>query len=304
MPRKQIGFIRLWISLTDDYRKGLLVTIAGVLVICPDTLLLRMIDADQWTVLFWRGLLSGLVILTSLFVISPSNFLQRVKSIGGTGIVFCMMFSLGTILFIVSISHTSVANSLFIVSTSPFFAALIARYFLHESVSRETWLLIFLALGGVALMASSSLDKGDSSWLGDLAAAGVAVTMAITFSLARSRKSVSMVPAMGFSGLMVAAAALLLGTPHSIGTNSLLPLLLMAVVVVPLAFSLLTIGPRYIPAPQVSLLLLAEAVIGPLLVWMVIGEHPGNRSLFGGVIVLLALAYPNIKQLTATKPAS
>jgi len=168
------------------------------------------------------------------------------------------MFSLGTILFIVSISHTSVANSLFIVSTSPFFAALIARYFLHESVSRETWLLIFLALGGVALMASSSLDKGDSSWLGDLAAAGVAVTMAITFS------------------------------PHSIGTNSLPPLLLMAGVVVPLAFSLLTIGPRYIPAPQVSLLLLAEAVIGPLLVWMVIGEHPGNRSLFGGVIVLLA----------------
>jgi len=52
MPPKQLGFIRLWIKcsneMTDDYRKGLLVTIAGVLVICPDTLLLRMIDADQW----------------------------------------------------------------------------------------------------------------------------------------------------------------------------------------------------------------------------------------------------------------
>jgi len=61
--------------MTDDYRKDLLITIAGVLVICPDTLLLRLIDADQWTVLFWRGLISGLVILASLFVIAPSRFL-------------------------------------------------------------------------------------------------------------------------------------------------------------------------------------------------------------------------------------
>jgi len=129
------------------------------------------------------------------------------------------------------------------------------------------------------------------------------MTMAITFSLARSRKSVSMVPAMGLSGLMVATVAFLPGAPHSIGTDSLLPLLLMAGVVVLLAFSLLTLGPRYIPAPQVSLLLLAEAVIGPLLVWIVIGDHPGNRSLFGGVIVLFALTYPYVKQVMATKPA-
>jgi drug/metabolite transporter (DMT)-like permease len=60
--------------------------------------------------------------------------------------------------------------------------------------------------------------------------------------------------------------------------------------VLPLSFGLLTLGPRYLPAPEVSLLLLLETVLGPLLVWVAIGEAVSDSTLVGGVIVLIALA--------------
>ena len=286
-------------TTADNYRKGMLLTTLGVLVICPDTLLLRLINVDQWTLLFWRGLLSGAVILVGVLMVAPAKFAHEVKSVGGTGIVFALMFSLGTVLFIVSISHTSVANSLFIVSTSPLFAAIMARGFLREQVSRQTWVTIAVALAGIGLIASGSIDTEVNSLYGDLAALGTAITMAATFTLARSRREVSMVPAMGVSGLLTAAIALSVALPQPIPASSLLPLIVMGCVIVPLAFVLLTLGPRYIPAPQVSLLLLAEAVIGPLLVWYFAAEYPGNRSIAGGIIVLLALAIPNLHQLVA-----
>ena len=68
----------------------------------------------------------------------------------------------------------------------------------------------------------------------------------------------------------------------------------MGMLVVPLGFSLMTLGPRYLPAQEVSLLLLLEAVIGPLWVWWVIDEVPARESLLGGAIVLTTLAALNL----------
>ena len=56
---------------------------------------------------------------------------------------------------------------------------------------------------------------------------------------------------------------------------------------------LLAIGPRFISAPEVALLILLESVLAPLLVWLIIGEDPGQWALFGGFIVLLALLISN-----------
>ena len=55
------------------------------------------------------------------------------------------------------------------------------------------------------------------------------------------------------------------------------------------ALGLLTVGPRYITAPEVSLLLPIETVVGPLIVWAVLGEKPSTAALFGGALVIAAL---------------
>ena len=60
-------------------------------------------------------------------------------------------------------------------------------------------------------------------------------------------------------------------------------------VLLPVAIALITIGPRYLPAPEAAMLGLLESVLGPFWVWLVIGEDPGMRSIVGGVVVISVL---------------
>ncbi len=281
----------------DDRIKGLVISIAGVLVITPDSLLVRLISADQWTILFWRGLLSALAILLGLALIQPSRFFSGLKAIGRVGVGLAVLFSFGTIMFIISLRHTSAANTLFIVSTAPIFAAIMARVFLSEAVSRRTWTTIAFTLVGILIIASGSAGEGPGSLFGDLAAVVTAVSVAGTFTIARRFRSVSMVPAMGISGMVTALLALPLAQPLAVTPADATYLGIMGLAVIPLAFTLMTIGPRYLPAPEVSLILLLEAVLAPLLIWLVLREHPGNASLLGGAVVLGTLFLANVASL-------
>ena len=78
--------------------------------------------------------------------------------------------------------------------------------------------------------------------------------------------------------------------PLSISAADLGYLMIMGIYMLPLGTALMFIGPRYIPAPEVGLLLLLESVLGPLWVWLALGEQPGTHTLLGGAIVLSTLA--------------
>ncbi|NJN06071.1 MAG: EamA family transporter, partial [Rhodobacteraceae bacterium] len=66
-------------------------------------------------------------------------------------------------------------------------------------------------------------------------------------------------------------------------------LLVLGLVIMPVSFGLITAGPRYLPAAEVGLLMLLETVLGPLWVWLVIGETPASGTFLGGAIVLTTL---------------
>jgi len=72
---------------------------------------------------------------------------------------------------------------------------------------------------------------------------------------------------------------------------------LIALIVTPGATALLSLGPRYLPPADVSLIMLLEAVFGPLLVWLVLAEFPGGWTLAGGAVVLGALTLNNLAGL-------
>ncbi len=281
----------------DDHVKGLLITGGGVLAITPDSLLVRLIDADEWTLLFWRGVLTGVAMLLVLVALQRRKLISHIRDIGPEGLAYAVLFTASTILFILSLKRTSVANTLFIVSTSPVFAALMARFILGEAVSRRIWATIVLALVGIAVIARGSLGSGSSVPLGDAAALGVAICMASAFTLARRRRRSSMVPAMMVSAFLSATIAWPLATPALVAGDNLVYLALMGLVVLPVSTWALALGPRYLPAPEVGLMLLLEAVIAPLWVWWVIGETPATASLVGGTIVLATLAIFNLLAL-------
>jgi len=278
----------------SEYLKGLIITVIGVLVITPDSLLIRLIEADSWTVIFWRNSLSGLAILLGLLVYYRRGFLKKILGIGWAGLAMGIIWALGTFCFVFSIQNTLVANTLFIVSTSPIFAALIAWLVLREAVTRRTWLTIAFSLAGIAIIAWGSMgEDSQGSIIGDLAALVTALAVAISFSIARRNRSISMIPAIGISSVIAGAVAFPFAAPLAESADKIVPIVLIGLLVAPIGASLLVIGPRYLPAADVSLLLLLEAVLGPLWVWWMLDEFPGSYTLIGGAFVLLTLAISN-----------
>ena len=265
-----------------------------MLAITPDGLLVRLVSADEWTTLFWRGMLTAISISVVLALRHKRHLVGHFRAIGVTGIWLAILFSGGAICFVMAVSLTTVANVLFIVSSTPLYAAIISRVFLGESVPVPTWVAIALAMLGIAIIASASVDGGKASLLGDGIAFLAALSLACTLSLARFARARSMVPAMAVAGLMYALVALPFAPTLAVNATDAGWLALMGLVSVPLGFSLLTLGPRYLPSPEVGLLLLLEAVLGPLLVWRFLGEYPGPRALAGGTLVVATLVVLNV----------
>ncbi len=285
------------------YLKGFLITLLGVMFISPDVLLIRLTDAPAITQLFWRGLISGVAILLVFLAITGRNFPSQIRALGWPGLWITLVFTAGTFFFLYSVTHTLAANTLFISSTTPVFAALISVLFLSQKVAGGTWITILASMTGIAVIASGSIGGGGGALMGDLAALGAAISLATVFSISNANKVISMVPAMGLAGLATAFAAWLLAPTLVIPADDYVWVALLGLVVVPVGFGLMTTGTRYLPAPDVSLLLLLEAIFGPSLVWLVLGEDPGPRTFVGGAIVLGAMAIGNLVALRNARRA-
>lgn len=276
--------------MTPDRRKGMLIVAFGAILFAPDSLMLRLMAMEQWPTLFWRGLVGGGAITLVFLAIHRGGYLSRIRALGRAGVVFALLFSATSICFVYAVRETSVANTLFLVSTSPVFSALISWFALGERPDRRTIRTTAIALAGVGLIATGAGGEGGpNSLLGDLAALGASAALAASFVAARSVRPLDMTPMIGPAGLLSAAVAALLAGDFAIRDGALWPLLAMGVLIMPLATICLTVGPRYITAPEVSLLMLIEAALGPLIVWWALGEDPGWRTLVGGAVILGAL---------------
>ena len=73
---------------------------------------------------------------------------------GRHGLLMVIFYTFGTISFITAITHTSVANTLIILSTTPLFAALIGFIVLRERIELRTWCAISLVAVGVYVISS------------------------------------------------------------------------------------------------------------------------------------------------------
>jgi drug/metabolite transporter (DMT)-like permease len=102
---------------------------------------------------------------------------------------------------------------------------------------------------------------------------------------------VSMAPATCLGQVFVAAAFLPFVDPGQIGGEDVLVLGFLGGGQIGLGLVLLTIGARLIPAAQVGLITLLEVVLGPLWVWLALGERPDTATLIGGAIVVAAIVY-------------
>lgn len=266
--------------------KGLLITTLGVLALTPDTLLVRLVELDSITLLFWRGVatLTGLSLLTALQF--GTGTVQQFRKIGKTGLGVAILMSCSSFCFVLALYHTSVANTLVIISSSPMFAALYSRLLLKEKVASRTMVAMTVVI--IAISAIVSDSKGANSISGNLIAMGAAISMAGAFTLMRKGKDRNMVPATALSGLVVLLIAGGMSDSLSLTSAQVTLVFFMALSSIT-GFFFITIGTRFITAPEVSLLMPLETVLGTLLVWLILYEAPSLTAIIGGIAVIGAL---------------
>ena len=140
---------------------------------------------------------------------------------------------------------------------------------------------------GLTIVFYGSLQSGGV--IGDLAALLTSICVAISLVLMRKRRKISMVPALAWSSALVCLTALPFATPASLSGTPLVLMLVLGLLVLPVSLAMIGLSPRYLPAPEVSLILRLEALLAPLWVWLVLGEVPSRQTLVGGSIILTTL---------------
>ncbi|WP_119168786.1 DMT family transporter [Algihabitans albus] len=295
------------------HTKGVAIAALGVLILAPDTLLLRVIEADAFTVAFWRNLLVATNILVLYAAVEGPGWFAKLRHIGPAGLLAAALFAVNQMAFVFAVANTGVANVLLIVATAPLFAALFSRVFLREATARRTWLAIVGALAGMAVIFGGEAGLlggwgggpglgtvGPDPLLGNLCALAVAIALGGAFTVVRHRREVTSLPSMVLAGYFSAFAMIWFASPFAMDSVSFGWQVTMGLMVA-CAFALIATAPRFAPSPVVSLMLLLETVLGPLLVWSLLAEVPSRWALLGGAIVLTALLGQGFGELLAQR---
>jgi drug/metabolite transporter (DMT)-like permease len=252
-------------------------------------LLVRQLSiVDAWEIVFWRSLFMTLFVIGVLTALHRRRMLRAVRAAGLPGVV-AGTFLAGTFFFFIgSLTRTTVANTNILMSVSPFLAALAARGILKETVPRRTWIAMLAAFGGVVVMFAQSADAGRLT--GNLLALGVSCCFAAQLTVLRKfHATVDMLPQVMIAGIISAVVAGVLAPTLSATTHDLAILAVMGCVQLGTGCLLATAASKHLSATEIGLLALLEPILGPIWVWVLMGEHPGAATLLGGTIVLAAV---------------
>ena len=269
---------------------ALLVILAGVLWSTVGVAVKSMDEANSFQILFYRSLsltfyigIISLVFYNNILFLIAKNF--RSYFLGGL-FLFCAYLG-----GIYSLQHTSAANALILFACAPIITAFLAVYILREIISVSTIVSIALALCGVLIMVWN--DFGDASFKGNLAAIGSAFGFALFTINLRHNKNIEMLPSVFASGIIgVSITSFIIfmsGISFMIPKKDLLISLSMGVFQVGSGLVLYTIGSKVLASTQLTILSLGEVFLGPLWVWIAIGEEIYFNTLIGGIIIFIAI---------------
>ena len=183
--------------------------------------------------------------------------------------------------------NTTVANANFIIQTQTIFLAIFGYFFLKEKISAITLTSIILAISGIFLMVGNSLSPGQM--IGNIAAFIMPISFAVLILVVRKYPSVDMVPAQFIAGVFALIIGFLMSGKILISLHDIFLGFLAGFMQVGLGFILITIGAQRTPSAMVGVIMLTEAVLGPIWAWLFINEQPPFIVIIGGSIVIFAV---------------
>ena len=255
--------------------------------------------AGPWQILFWRSLFFLLALVIFLILTYKKESFNIIKKAGFPGILGGFFLSTSFVGYIFSITETTIANVVFIISSQTLFLAVFGYFFLKEKISLRSFMAIILAVSGVILMVGDSVSSG--SLIGNLAALLIPINFSVLIIIIRKHPNLDMVPAIFYSGILSAIYGFILSDSLIISQKDLGLSFLLGVPQLAFGFIFVTIGSRTTPAATVGLLMLTESIFAPIWGWLFFNEIPPTSVFIAGGMIITAVI---IRSLEKTKPAT
>lgn len=256
--------------------------------------------AAGFEIVFWRSLCAfafvAAVLLAQRLPVKPSRPLLV------SGAMWGVMFTA----FMLALTLTSTANTLVVMSIAPLLTALLARAFLSDPLPARTWIAVGAAALGIGWMFAADFGAHSArDYSGMALAALVPVASAINVvTLRAAAASVDLRPAVMLGGALSCLVALPLALPLQATPRDIALLAFLGVFQLGLPCVMLVVASRVLLAPEIALLGLLEVLLGPVWAWLGAGETPARGTLFGGAIVLGALALNEISGFSSARQAA
>lgn len=279
-------------AAADGRRTGVLLVLgAGILWSTVGLGIRLMDDATVWQILLYRSVSLSLFLYLVIRVRSGESPMLQVRRAGFPAVIAGLALTAAYAGGIYAIQVTSVASAMLLFATAPFMTAVLGWIVLREPVRSATWLAIAVAIAGIGIMVADR--TGSVALAGSLAALGSAFGFAIFTVALRWGRSGEMLPAVFMSGLfaivIMAAICLIQGLPLVLSPRTGGIATAMGVFQVGAGLILYTLGSRSLPAAELALLSLAEVLLAPLWVWLLLGETATVNTLIGGAVLLGAI---------------
>ena len=278
--------------MTDKSFGILLAFTAGVLWSTIGLSIKSIEQANVFEILFYRSLFISVFIGLLLHFLFRFNFLNLLKN-------WVSYFAGGTALFLAYIGGiyalltTSAANALLLFACAPIFTAILSPILLRETISLRTIMSILIATLGVLIMVWSDFGGGD--WKGNLSAVISAMGFSFFTINLRINKHLQMLPSVFSSGIISSFVAFLIilisNYSFQLIDRDFIIIFILGVFQVGGGLVLYTLGSKFVPATQLTILMLGEVFLGPLWVWIFIGEEVFFNTILGGSLICFAVLY-------------
>jgi len=255
-------------------------------------------EATVWQILLLRSVFFMIALMVFLIATYKKNTIKIIKDAGYPAVLGGLVMSLSFIAFVVSMSITTVANVVFIISTQTMFLAIFGYFYLKEKVSLISFFSIVLAMGGITIMVGDSLSTG--SFFGNIVALAIPINFSILVMIIRKNKNLDMVPAIFCSGIFSIIYGLILSESLVFTSHDILMGFFLGVPQLAFGFICITIGSRTTPSTTIGLLMLTETLFAPIWVWLFLNEIPPLSVLIGGCVIITAIILKSLDKNKVT----
>ena len=227
-----------------------------------------------------------------LFITYKKNTFKIIKDSGFPAVIGGLFLSLSFVAYVFSITATSVANVVFIISTQTIFLAIFGYFILREKISLFGFFSIILAMIGISIMVGDSISSG--SFIGNIVALAIPINFSILVMIIRKYPRLDMIPAILYSGILSCFYGFFLSDSLNFSSHDIFMGFLLGVPQLAFGFICITIGSKTTKAVTVGILMLSETLCAPLWVWIFLNEIPPLSVFIGGFIIILAVIIKGI----------